>query len=414
MALRKNKTPRSKLPHPRNDYFAGPRGKNNRSQYLEKQIPDVKRRQVLVGATALTLIQLIESCGAKVTLKIQPLKGSVPAQLVNKFRQGLAQPPELKIQSVGQLKDLFGLLQTWKQQSLAQNQGNVPNIAELVMIGDYWLTLAIRQKLIQPLEPAQLSRWPQLPQQWRQLVRRNDRGLLDAKGQVWGAPYRWGTTVIAYRADKFKEMGWAPPRDWGDLWREELRGRISVLDSPREAIGLTLKKLGQSYNTQQLAQVPKLKEELTRLHRQVKLYSSDSYLQPLLLGDTWVAVGWSGDVLPLLKTQPEMAAVIPQSGTALWAELWVKPAAAGNDALVSQWIDFCWQPQVATQLSLLTQGSSPVLVGMKSEELSADLRQNALLLPEKGILERSEFLLPISEAAVEQYRSLWREIRSLK
>jgi len=33
------------------------------------------------------------------------------------------------------------------------------------------------------------------------------------------------------------------------LWRPELAGRISMVDSPREVIGAVLKHLGSSYNT---------------------------------------------------------------------------------------------------------------------------------------------------------------------
>jgi putative spermidine/putrescine transport system substrate-binding protein len=143
------------------------------------------------------------------------------------------------------------------------------------------------------------------------------------------------------------------PRDWNDLWREEVRDRISLLDQPREVIGLTLKKLGHSYNTENLEKVPDLKKELDALNRQAKFYSSDTYLEPLILGDTWLAVGWSTDVLPILQRYQQIAAVIPQSGTALWANLWVQPARDVRSApLDHQWIDFCWQPQIAQQISL--------------------------------------------------------------
>jgi spermidine/putrescine-binding protein len=33
------------------------------------------------------------------------------------------------------------------------------------------------------------------------------------------------------------------------LWRPELAGKISMVDSPREVIGAVLKQLGSSYNT---------------------------------------------------------------------------------------------------------------------------------------------------------------------
>ncbi|MEG4227628.1 extracellular solute-binding protein [Microcoleus sp. N9_B2] len=366
----------------------------------------MKRRSLLLGAATLTLSQLAAGCDSKPILKIRSLKNGIPAQLVSKFSRDLQPSPLLQVTQEAQLKELFALLQQWKRTPAAKNQ------ADLVMLGDYWLTLAIRQKLIQPIDPAKLANWSQLPERWQKLVRRNDDGKLDPQGKVWAAPYRWGSTVIAYRTDKFKALGWTPT-DWSDLWKPELRDRISLPDSAREVIGLTLKKLGKSYNTQQLDRVPNLKKELTNLHAQVKLYSSDAYLQPLVLGDTWLAVGSSGDLLPLLQTQKDLALVIPVSGTALWTDLWVEPASKKAVSLASKWIDFCLQPQIAPQLSLLAKASSPIIIGMKPEDLPEAVRTNSVLLPDAKILAASDFLLPFGDAGIAQYRSLWQETRQV-
>ncbi|MEG4630427.1 extracellular solute-binding protein [Microcoleus sp. AR_TQ3_B6] len=366
----------------------------------------MKRRSLLLGAATLTLSQLAAGCGSKPILKIRSLKNGIPAQLVSKFSRDVQRSALLQVTQEGQLKELFALLQEWKQVPESKNK------ADLVMLGDYWLTLAIRQKLIQPIDPAKFDNWSQLPERWEKLVRRNDDGQLDPKGKIWGAPYRWGSTVIAYRTDKFKALAWTPT-DWKDLWRSELRDRISLPDSAREVIGLTLKKLGKSYNTEQLDKVPNLKKELASLHRQVKLYSSDAYLQPLILGDTWLAVGSSGDLLPLLQTQKDIALVVPVSGTALWTDLWVEPASGNPVSLVEKWIDFCLQPRVAPQLSLLAKASSPIIVGMKPEDLPFAIRTNPVLLPDAEILAASDFMLPFGDAGIAQYRSLWQEIRQV-
>lgn len=37
----------------------------------------------------------------------------------------------------------------------------------------------------------------------------------------------------------------------------------------------------------------------------------------------WVAVGWSGDVIPAAKRMSDVAVVVPQAGTSLWADIWV-------------------------------------------------------------------------------------------
>ncbi|MGA7937553.1 MAG: extracellular solute-binding protein, partial [Kovacikia sp.] len=283
-------------------------------------------------------------------------------------------------------------------------------VPDLVTLGNYWLEKAIQQKLIQPLDINQLKNWHQLPSKWRELV--TDHSSESGVQKAWGAPYRWGTTVIAYRQDILKERGLKPPTDWNDLWRSDLRGQISLLDQPREVIGLVLKKLGKSYNTADLASVPALKATLESLRPQVKYYSSDSYLQPLLLGDTWLAVGWSEDVLAVMKRSPTIAAVVPNSGTALWAELWVRPASdtPAISPLVTEWIDFCWKPQIASQLSILSGASSPIILKNR-ENLPPSLRSNPLLLPDEKTLESSEFLQPLRQSTVQQYQDLWKFLR---
>lgn len=65
-----------------------------------------------------------------------------------------------------------------------------------------------------------------------------------------------------------------PLQDWKDLWRPELSGKISMIDSPREVIGAVLKYMGSSYNTLDIeSQVPGGKnaayQNLAILQRQV-------------------------------------------------------------------------------------------------------------------------------------------------
>ena len=40
-----------------------------------------------------------------------------------------------------------------------------------------------------------------MPERWRNLITRDMEGNPNPAGQVWGVPYRWGCTLIAYRKD---------------------------------------------------------------------------------------------------------------------------------------------------------------------------------------------------------------------
>lgn len=387
------------------------------------------RREFLLGAGAGTLGFLLAGCQEQPTLRVRVLRSSIPPQVLAEFRRALKAANSdagLDFKPEAQLKDLFTQLQTWKRQgdAGAQSTGGFrlpflpgrsdSTLPNLVTLGDYWLGKAVQQQLLQPFDRTQIQGWAKLPRPWQTIVTRQANGQMDPKGQIWGVPYRWGMTVIAYRKDLLAQHQIQPPQDWADLWRPELRGHISLLDNPREVIGLTLKKLGQSYNQANLARVPTLKAELAALNRQAKLYSSDNYLQPLLLGDTWVTVGWSTDLSPLLQQGHSIAIAIPPSGTALWTDLWVQPA--GNQAknaadVVRLWLDFCWQPQTISSLARFSGAPSPLVQTAIASNLPEDVRQNPLLLPPSQIIERSEFLEPLSDAAVTAYRSHWVEMR---
>jgi putative spermidine/putrescine transport system substrate-binding protein len=388
------------------------------------------RRSFMGGMAAAGLGLGLGGCQSKgpEALKIRLLKGSVPAALPNAFRKQ-ATAVVLDVMPAEQIADVFLLLQGLAR--LADPKAAVPkgNVisqlqfwnspqqrsgqvipADLVTLGDAWLGVAIRQGLLQPLTVG--PEWEKLEARFLQVVRRDEQGALSDQGPVWGAPYRWGGTAIAYRKDILKEKGFKPPSDWEDLWRPEFRSHLSLPDQPREVIGLVLKRLGQSYNAKSLDQ-PELRNQLNQLHQQVRFYSNDNYLQPLVLGDTWVAVGSSLDLLRQARMMNAIEVVFPASGTALWADLWVQPksAIAAKAALVNQWVNFCWSEQVVGQLSSLTQAASPMLRRVKATALSQDLRENPVLYPSEAAWEKSEFLQPLPESVMKQFSSLWETLR---
>jgi putative spermidine/putrescine transport system substrate-binding protein len=388
------------------------------------------RRSFLQTLGILSLTQLVSSCGSNPpeTLRVRLLKQSLPSQIIKEFGQSLHPNPTLEFKPKNDFKDLFELLKELSKPKSQSGGWSLPFdlpfteprtqiIPDLVSLGDAWLAKAIKENLIQPLAVETLSKWQYLPENWQDLVKRNDKGFVDSAGKIWGAPYRWGSTVIIYRQDKFKQLGWEP-QDWEDLWRPELKGRISLLDNYREVIGLTLKRLSRSYNTENLESLTNLKSTLEELNSQVKFYTSDAYLQPLILEDTWLAVGWSTDYLEVKRkgaSDRSITAIIPASGTALSADLWVRPkppATNPNQQILAQWIDFCWENQTANKISLFTAGASPIFWKSSMLEIPENIQTNPLLLPPKSVMSQSEFITPLPNNIDQQYRKLWQEIRN--
>ncbi|KAF3449248.1 hypothetical protein FNV43_RR09976 [Rhamnella rubrinervis] len=366
-----------------------------------------------------------------VPLKVIALRGSVPPAWIKDFMQSQGRRLKFQLKQYGSLEGIFSDL------SMPFNKGNVGSssvvAADVVSIGDSWLSYAIKKSIIEPIEGVEDQEWFKgLSAKWKVYLRRNNEGAIDPAGKVWAAPYRWGCMVIAYKKSKFQQYRLAPIEDWADLWRPELAGRISMVDSPREVVGAVLKYVGASYNTNSILQVDGVQQNLALLRNQVRLFDSMNYLKAFGAGDAWVAVGWSSDVLPVAKRMSNIAVVVPKSGASLWADLWAIPAASrlktnkiggrirGPSPLIHQWIEFCLQAaRTVPFVQEVIPGASPSALETTTVEPPIELSKGkprldtnlVAGLPPPDILAGCEFLEPLSDSTLSEYQWLISSIQ---
>lgn len=367
-----------------------------------------------------------------VPLRIVALRGSIPPLWIKDFLQSQGRRLKLSTEFRGSLDDVFNDLSTSFSKSKLGAKSAVA--ADIVSVGDSWLSLGISKGMIESMQDVEGHDWFKgLSDKWKVYLRRNSDGQLNVDGKIWAAPYRWGSMVIVYKKNKFRKHNIAPIEDWKDLWRPELAGKISMVDSPREVIGAVLKYMGASYNTLDFnSQVPggrdAVLQNLLSLQKQVRLFDSVHYLKAFVVGDVWVAVGWSSDVLPAAKRMSNVAVVVPKSGASLWADLWAIPAASkfaseriggrirGPSPLIHQWMEFCLQAARALPFQQeVIPGSSPVALeqnppidGFQDTENGKPKLDTNLIsgVPPSEILAKCEFLEPLTDTTLTDYQVL--------
>ncbi|KAK1568608.1 hypothetical protein Q3G72_026612 [Acer saccharum] len=366
-----------------------------------------------------------------VPLRIVSLQGSIPQSWVKDFMRAQGRRLKLQTNFYGSLEGIFSQLSIPLTKPKVKSTSVVA--ADLVSVGDSWLSYAIKKKLIVPMPGAEDQDWFKcLSDKWKVYLRRNYSGEIDPQGEIWAAPYRWGCMVIAYKKSKFQTYKLDPIEDWTDLWRPELAGRISMVNSPREVIGAVLKYMGASYNTENMdLQVAggrtAVQQNLALLRKQVRLFDSTNFLKAFGVGDVWVAVGWSSEVLPAVKRMSNVTVIVPKSGASLWADLWAIPAASrletnkiggrvrGPSPLIHQWIEFCLQAARALPFRQeVIPGAPPSALESKPVEVPGELLKGKPKLdtnliagvPPAEIVARSEFLEPLSDGTLTDYEWL--------
>ncbi len=223
-------------------------------------------------------------------------------------------------------------------------------------------------------------------------------------GNRYSVPYFWGTCGIAYDRKRVGSV-----ESWGALWEPRYKGRVLMLDDPRETIGAALKWKGLSVNTTDSAALAEAQRLLLAQKPLVKTYNASNFEDVLLSRDVWLAQGWNGQFAKVMAVDPGLEYVIPKEGASLFVDSLVIPASAPHPALAHAFIDFTLEAEIAAEICRTMRYSTPNRAALPL--LPDDIRRNSAIFPPDDVLERLELIQDIGETTV-MYDRLWTEVKT--
>lgn len=231
----------------------------------------------------------------------------------------------------------------------------------------------------------------------------NFRDLIYDPDNRHTVPFSWGTTGFVYRRDLFRKPGLR----WGDLWDNRF-GLVGIWQDTRTLIGLTLKSLGYSVNSENPAELEAALEQMTRLKgRAIFLEDLDPYTSAYALdeGQISLALGWAYDILVGQDLNPNMAYIIPREGTILWGDNIVIPANSPHKYTAEKFIDFMLRPEIS---ALYTNTNFYATANDAAYDLiDPAIRANPAVFPPPESLQNAEILMPLSAEGEALYDSIW-------
>lgn len=235
------------------------------------------------------------------------------------------------------------------------------------------------------------------------------RWVVRDKGILYSVPYAWGTTGIAYRKDLLKDK----ISSWRHLYnpKEEWKNKITLLGDANEVVAAAFKSLGYSLNETGREAFQKAEELLLNQRPYVKHYALGPLNEQndLVTGKTWISMIYNGDAL-LLKNEYEsnIAYVVPEEGTMLWADHIAMLPAAQNPDLAMAFINFLHEPENAakTSLSLFYATANKAAESL----LPAEHMQNEGIYPPKAVLEKSEFYTVTAPRTLKKNNQIFSKI----
>jgi putative spermidine/putrescine transport system substrate-binding protein len=250
--------------------------------------------------------------------------------------------------------------------AFAQLQAGGGSNFDLVTASNDLTQRLVDAKLVQEIDPAKLSNFPDLVEQFQ----RPPYIYFDDK--LYGANFAWGPTILLYNTETITEA----PTSWSALLSDEYSGRIATWNAPIQIAqyALLLDPRPEDIYLLDDGQLAAVKDMLLAQRPLVRAYwNFGGELAELYVnGEVDISDAWPYATIQARDGGAQVAEVWPEEGVTGWSDSWMITTGAQNVDLCYSWIDFMLGPD--GQMGVL-EGNKYAITNQKViESLPEDLR----------------------------------------
>lgn len=247
---------------------------------------------------------------------------------------------------------------------------------DLAVPSDYMITKMVDENMLVKLDKSKLVGMENIGDEFL--------GLSFDPNNDYSIPYFWGTVGIVYNKTMVKEA----PEHWEDLWKEEFRNDILLVDGAREVIGFGLNSFGYSLNSKDKVELAVVEAKLNELTPNIKAIVGDELKHYMIQGDAAIGVSFSGEASEMLDGNEDLVYVVPSEGSNLWFDNIVIPKTAKHTEEAYAFINFMLDPENAAQNAEYIGYATPNTTA--KELLPEDITFDKAFYPDRETIENLE------------------------
>lgn len=268
---------------------------------------------------------------------------------------------------------------------------------DLAVPSDYMIDKMIKEELLIELDHSKIKGLDHIGQEFM--------GHSFDPNNTYSIPYFWGTVGIVYNSTMVEEA----PEHWEDLWREEYRNDILLVDGAREVMGFGLNSFGYSLNSKDRVELAVVEAKLNELTPNVKAIVGDELKGYMIQGDAAIGVSFSGEASEMLDGNEDLVYVVPSEGSNLWFDNIVIPKTAKHYDQAYAFINFMLEPENAAQNAEYIGYATP---NMKAKELlPEEITSDEAFYPNQETIQNLEVYDNLGQKWLGIYNDLYLQFK---
>lgn len=268
---------------------------------------------------------------------------------------------------------------------------------DIIIPSDYMINRLISEDMLETIDYTLIPNYKYISSEFKNLE-------YDSENK-FSVPYMWGTLGIIYN----KKMVSEKVDSWNILWNSKYKGKIFMMDSVRDSMGVALKKLGYSLNSVNDKQLNEAGEILETQKELVLAYTGDEVKDKMIGNEAALAVVFSGDAVYMMNKNKDLDYILPKEGTNYWFDAVCILKGSDKIELAHQFINLLNRPDVAAKNCEAIGYATPNEEAKKL--LGSEVSGNTVAYPDLKLLKNSEVFKHIG-ANIEKYDKIWQEVKS--
>lgn len=266
---------------------------------------------------------------------------------------------------------------------------------DLVIADDYIIEVVIAEGLSQKLDISKLKNYENLNPVFMSQ-------FYDPTNE-YTVPYGAGIPLIVYDP----ALTDVEIEGYSDLWNPALEDNIALTANYRVINGITLKTMGESFNTNDLKVIEAAGKKLIELAPNVRVINDNNTQDFILSGEVAAGFLYSSQVVAAVMANPELEMVYPKEGLGFGIMAAFIPSQAPNADAAYAFLDYINEPENAAKCFeyigyYCTNKAADALI---SEEM-----KRFVVLPE-GAAE-GEIIQNVSQEAEDLHAEIWNQFKS--
>ncbi|MBE7196110.1 MAG: spermidine/putrescine ABC transporter substrate-binding protein, partial [Gordonia polyisoprenivorans] len=216
-------------------------------------------------------------------------------------------------------------------------------------------------------------------------------------GNKYSMAWQSGITGIAYDP---KRTGRKITK-WADLQDPKFRGRVGMFGDTEDLPNSAIAAVGVNPERSTPDDWRRAAQWLRRQQPLVRKYYEQDYIEPLVKGNIWASMAWSGDVFQAnASSGSKLEFVVPEEGGVIWTDNMCIPRFANNPRSAMTYMDYVYRPRVAADIAEYVNYITPVPATRKmirsdaadasgdDRDALGDLADSPLVFPPEADLRR--------------------------